>query len=570
MENKDNFVYEVSTEDQSPLNTIEQQQWIFANDNSNNNYSSNQITFDLTSFYNASTLISWREAYIQIPLISVVETGYSDNSAAERYNAYALKNGYANLINSIQVECSNSTVNQVSNNISYYTNFKVYTEKSQDWFNTSGPTFGYYQTDDPNSWSFSNSNGSTIFNTPRGIGSSNNYPNSPSISVSGSGMTLGNLSLFDRCRSALVFTPVGATNISPELAGNGAEQIIAPANYAQSGNDYYTSVKGTNKTINTYYHTAIIRLGDMADFFDKLNLARAYVRLIINVNVGSFEAAYNTDGVPTSLKSNFSFNTCPFIIPALGTTANPKGTINNIKATIAIVKLTSNGVNYSHTLSACRVYAPSILLNPEKEKLYRMNNAQKMIVWKDIFSTSLFNIGAGQSANYVISNGISNLVGILTVPMISGLSNIGATNIAGGFPSLAPNQLPFGSEPSTTSPILNLYNFNAFIGGKSVMPSNIIYSWEAFVNQFNGVNALNGGGQVSGNMCSGIIDYNKWSNNYRYYYLECSRRNEADTTPKSITIQFTNNNAVIVDCYFFVIFERRAMLDIVSGQLQML
>ena len=53
MENRDNFIYEVSTEEQSSLNTIEQQQWIFANDASNNNYSSNQIVFDLTSFYNA-------------------------------------------------------------------------------------------------------------------------------------------------------------------------------------------------------------------------------------------------------------------------------------------------------------------------------------------------------------------------------------------------------------------------------------------------------------------------------------------------------------------------------------
>jgi hypothetical protein len=103
------------------------------------------------------------------------------------------------------------------------------------------------------------------------------------------------------------------------------------------------------------------------------------------------------------------------------------------------------------------------------------------------------------------------------------------------------------------------------------MASNIIYSWEAFVNQIIGAgNVLNGGGQVSGNMCSSVLDYNKFSNNYRYYYLDCSRRNEADTTPKSITIQFTNNNNIKIDCYFFVVFERKAMLDIVSGQLQML
>jgi hypothetical protein len=569
MENKDNFIYEVSTEDQSPLNTIEQQQWIFANDASNNNYGSNQIVFDLTSFYNASTLISWREAYLQIPLVSVVETEYSGTPLA-RYNAYALKNGYANLINSIQVECSNSTVNQVSNNISFYTNFKVYTEKSKDWFNTSGPSFGYYDVDDSNSWSFN-----TTLNNFRGVGSTNNLMAPPGASATLTGQTLGNQSLFDRGRSALVFNNATA---DPVGSGNGAANIISPSSYAQSGNDYYTSVAkdgAPNTFINTYYHTAIIRLGDMADFFDKLNLCRAYVRLIVNVNTGSVEIPYAAgNGVISGpIISNFSFNTCPFILPALdGSTAfsNPKANITKIKATIGVVKVIIGSTTYNHNLTATRVYAPSILLNPEKEKLYRMNNAQKLIVWRDVFSTSISNTAAGNSVNYVISNGITNLVGILTIPMINGVSNIGATNITNGFAPLAPNLLPFGSEPSTTSPILNLFNFNAFVGGKSVMPSNIIYSWEAFINQFNGVNALNGGGQVSGNMCSGIIDYNKWSNNYRYYYLDCSRRNEADTTPKSITIQFQNNNAVAIDCYFFVLFERKAMLDIVSGQLQML
>lgn len=560
MENRDNFIYEVSTEDQSSLNTVEQQQWIFANDASNNNYSSNQIVFDLTSFYNASTLISWREAYIQIPLISVVESTFTTGASILRPNAYALKNGYANLINSIQVECANSTVNQVSNNISYFTNFKVYTQKSKDWWNTSGPSFGYYEPDNPNSWSFVNS----VKTNSRGIGSINNTPNVSTGSATGTGITLGNNGLYDRMRSSILFSTV----VDPTAVGNGAERIISPANYQQSGNDYYTSVGSASlSNINTYYHTAIIRLGDMADFFDKLNLARCYVRLIINVNVGVFESTGMTNGTtPASISSNFSFNTCPFVLSASDSTTNPTTGLTGVKASIGIVKLISNGITYSHNLSACRVYAPSILLNPEKEKIYRMNNAQKLIVWNDVFSTSLFNIGAGQSANYVISNGISNLQGLLTIPMINGVSNTSLT----GLSAYAPNQLPYGSEPSTTSPILNLYNFNAFIGGKSVMPSNIIYSWEAFVNQFIGVNSLNGGGQVSGDMCSGVIDYQKFQNQYRYYYLDCSRRNEADTTPKSITIQFTNNNAVIIDCYFFVIFQRKAMLDIVTGQLQML
>jgi hypothetical protein len=231
--------------------------------------------------------------------------------------------------------------------------------------------------------------------------------------------------------------------------------IITPANFGQSGNDYFTWEKlSANADIaQTYYHTAIIRLGDMADFFDKLNLARAYVRLIVNVNVGSVKIAGLTNGKlvtgASTVVSNFSFNTCPFMLSNFDTN-NTLGATTAINAQIGIVKLQSINTNatISHQLSAARVYAPSILLNPEKEKLYRMNNAQKLIVWKDIFSTNLLNIEKGSSANYVISNGISNLVGLLTIPIISSESNQGLS----GYGQYAPNLLPFGSEPSTTSP----------------------------------------------------------------------------------------------------------------------
>jgi hypothetical protein len=80
-----------------------------------------------------------------------------------------------------------------------------------------------------------------------------------------------------------------------------------------------------------------------------------------------------------------------------------------------------------------------------------------------------------------------------------------------------------------------------------------------------GVNSLNGGGFISGDLCSGAIDYAKWSNNYRYFYLDANRRNESDNSPKSITVQFTNDNLVNIDVFIFCIFERQAQLDIVTG-----
>jgi len=52
-----------------------------------------------------------------------------------------------------------------------------------------------------------------------------------------------------------------------------------------------------------------------------------------------------------------------------------------------------------------------------------MNNTQKTIIWKDVFSTSLLNQVTQNQVNYVVSNGLSRLNGILIVPMISATSN---------------------------------------------------------------------------------------------------------------------------------------------------
>ena len=554
MENKDNFIYEVSKEDQAQMHTVEQNQVIFANDNNNNNYSSNQITFDLSSFYNTSSLINWRTAYLQIPLISTVVL--EGTGAGNQWpNIFALKNGYANIINSIQVECSNSTVNQISNNINYYTNFKVYTTKSKDWFDTAGQSSGYYGLDSHNSWKYYN-----VANV-NGFGSSNNNNFidtnnvSSTITANPGGFIPGNESLFQRTRSYLR-QDIPTSSV---INANGAEQLLTTDKMNSMGMDYVT----LNGNTRTYYNTAIIRLGDIADFFDKLNLARCYIRLIVNVNVGS---CVNTivAGVPTAFSQNFSYNTCPFML-CQKNESNLLTDVTKITASTYVVKDKVSGAQ--HNFSSCRVYAEQILLNPEKEKIYRMNNAQKLLVWNDVFSTSLINTAPGSQANYVISNGLSRLVGILAIPMINSAYNNSSNPVISG---MSPALSPFATEPSTTSPLMSLYNYNAFVGGKALLPSNLIFNFNTFNDQLLGVNSLNGGGFVSGDLCSGTIDYNKWSNNYRYYFLDAERRNEADNSPKSISVQFTNNNAVAIDVFFFCIFKREAMIDIVSGQMQML
>ena len=560
MEYGDDYQFEVSTEDQTPNNTYEKKIWSFVNDVNNSSYSSNQIIFDLSSLYNQSSHIAWNEAYIQIPLVSYVSyttaanTGYVELTKVP--NIYCLKNGYQNLINSVQLEVSNSTVQQIANNINYYNNFKVLTSKSKDWYNTEGPVMGYYDKDSSNSWKFNLSNTATEY----GVGIANNKPGFDLQKVAQN--EFRNESSFNRCNElSIVDTNLITIANAKQQAANLRERFSTNA------------ILNNGNGINLYYHTVIIKLADLCDFTKKLGLARCYMRLIINVNVGSLQIPVSDNailGVPTN--STFSFNTCPFNINnTLTALFNPIVITDNLQAGILYagcgirsVKTTgANNVEYNHSLSACRFYAPVIQLNPEKEKLYRMNNSQRLIVWNDVFSTSLYNQSSGAQINYVVSNGINNIQGVLVVPFIASTFN-GANAGVGGF---SPALSPYASEPSTTSPV-GLYNFNIILAGQPVMPSNLIYNYNNYLEQFKGVNALNGG--IDGMLTSGNISYYDWSNNYRYHYVDCSRKRSDENIPKSVSISATNNNACAIDLFIFVIFERRAMMDVVSGQLELL
>jgi len=144
---------------------------------------------------------------------------------------------------------------------------------------------------------------------------------------------------------------------------NGTISLISEGSIKTLGQDYVfrSAAIDTNNFTQVYFNTVIIRLGDIAPFFDSLNLARCYVRLLINLNVGSF--VYNmAAGVIQSIeKSQFSYNTCPFNLSAVDTANNPLTNVTKVSAQIAIAKATSTltgSTTYSHNFTACRIYAP--------------------------------------------------------------------------------------------------------------------------------------------------------------------------------------------------------------------
>ena len=69
--------------------------------------------------------------------------------------------------------------------------------------------------------------------------------------------------------------------------------------------------------------------------------------------------------------------------------------------------------------------------------------------------------------------------------------------------------------------------------------NQIQYDYQEFEDQLRGINSVNGG-LVDG-LTSGLIDYKKFKNLYRYYYINCSRMLPIDeAVPKSVSISGTS------------------------------
>lgn len=86
------------------------------------------------------------------------------------------------------------------------------------------------------------------------------------------------------------------------------------------------------------------------------------------------------------------------------------------------------------------------------------------------------------------------------------------------------------------------------------------------VFELSRVNAINGGETVG--ITSGLITADMWSNAYRYYVADVSRREKSeDIVPKSITLIGTNNTAITMDYICFVVFERKIKINMLDGSL---
>jgi hypothetical protein len=168
----------------------------------------------------------------------------------------------------------------------------------------------------------------------------------------------------------------------------------------------------------------------------------------------------------------------------------------------------------------------------------------------------VLNIAGNQVFNNLVTNGIANIKSVLVLPFFS-------SNVVTG--SLLPFQSPFdpaGGGP--TSPLCLMTQFNIQISGQNAIYNTERYEYEQFLNQFKGVNAINGG-QEDGST-SGLVGQLDFDMEYCYYYVNCGRMLPVEeAVPKSVNILGTNTSAKAIDMYIFVEYGVEVNVDILTG-----
>ena len=344
----DKLVYDLSSETEGSPNVFVRKDWLNIMDNQSQNYSSNQSVIDTSQLSNSNKWMSYREAYLQIPLLltfsgsavgatpssmtnnagnnpsGAVVLGTtntfighnSDGSATDIAGSgvIGLKNWFGQIIHSFTVDYNGTTIIQQTPFINMWNTFKLLTSLSWDDVRTQGAHIGFYP-DTSTSWTFGDNTASSA--DGQGVCNNLTLPDWPSEFRSNSftpvssilGQSSGNVGLmmrqrytvYDPCASVAAIASTNATPHSLNLL-----PIDVTKNMWQN---YITGRVGTAVSPNIGYvqHVvlATVYLKHVHSFFDRIPLLKGvYMKMTMNLNNASATIATTAMTVATSAAGN--------------------------------------------------------------------------------------------------------------------------------------------------------------------------------------------------------------------------------------------------------------------------
>ena len=546
----DPLIFEESVVHETPATPFTDKDYAWVIDQQQGSYSSGQIVFDCSTLASSSRFQSWKEAYLEIPLVlSLNDT--ATNLGVNGPFMCGLKSGYTQLIHSFQVEVNGKTVVQLTPYSNVFMSFKQITEWSKDTLAKFGPALGFAK---DNPLAFQYSAYGTASADGDGVCNNRNYgTQTSSLSGAAPGET-SNQGFCQRQREAAIdFTQAPWSN------------FMSATNAGTVGKPYYNSgaTLNANTGYKVWYYVAKVRLIDLStDFFEKIPLIKgANVRISLNMNTGTAAIARATATTMSlsTANSNFLGGTFPAMMASFtannGSAGITTGT-TTLSLNVSIAKVNNSALNAngtSHpTMTACRLYVPLVELNPDYASQLISAGTKRKITYTDLVYYKITNVSG--TFTQLITNGVARPKRLLIVPFWS-TSNANA---------YSPLLSPFDTAPATTTPLIALTQLNIQLSGQNVWSMNQQYDWEQFMAELSDT-GLNGG--KIRELGSGLLDSLDHQTSYRYYVCNIGRSLPAEASiPKALQIMGTVAGAVAVDLYVFCEFEKEITIDIVTGQ----
>lgn len=612
----DKLVFDLANEVEEMPSIFLRKDWINILDNQNGQYNSNQSVIDTSQLCNSNKYIGYREGYLATPLLLALTNKQAAaannvnflpaNSETSASFAIGLKNWFGTIIHSLTLDYNGTTIIQQTPFVNMWNAFKLMTSLSWQDVEDLGPTMGFYP-DDPLAWSYqsagavtqdgkgvcNNTNMAPCFNALDGIitgpvGNSNQVQYSTANSFK-SGK--GNIGLLKR-QLYINYDTIGLCGEST-LPGVGSTYaaILNDVGAKQLWKSYVSQrVNGTSTVSGVHCVSimAFIHLRHLHSFFNQIPLVKgSYMKLTLNLNNTSVEfAKANTLKMTVNSVSNSVGGVNPLMIASSRYTyvgnfvannntradggisyANGGGNIGEGEyiASLSIGNVCLNSTQNSLGVSAgtlarsVYLYVPAYSFNSVFEQAY-ISNPIKKIMYEDIYQYQIVNVGAGQTINNLVTNGIADIKSVLVLPYFSASDS---THLcATGVPVY---QSPFDpAGTGCTSPLSLLTNFNVVISGQNAIYNTSPYSFSQFINQTYGCNSVNGG--LTDGLSSSLINQLGFEMEYCYHYVDCSRMLPVEkSVPKSVHINGLNPTLQALDLFVFISYGCELQFDILTG-----
>jgi len=606
MSKADSFVYDMSVMGQGSPNIFVQRSWLNILDSQNGNYQGSQSVVDTSQLANSNKYMSYREAYLAIPLLMTASSGSASSSnpvmtpatASTSVDlAFGLKNWIGSIVHSMTVDLAGTTIVQQTPLCNMWSSFGLMTTLSLQDVATNGAQMGFYP-DDPLAWEFqAATNGSGL-----GVCSNSNAHCNQIVAGQFNSYKRQNMGLLAR-QNYFALDPQAATGPDTGGASSTFSAVLSTSSMNQLYKSYIfnkTNPDNTNHGVIQYAIQGILQLRHLHSFFNQIPLLKGlFLKLTLNLNQPSVTVSpgagtLNLVTVSTpiggvspimvaseaSLASGTTYTTTTTGTDGTGAaitaTSTTRGTIaqggsgldptgastDTVLVTLCVGNKVVNatqqstpGVQNSPLNQSISLYVPAYTFAPRYEEAY-LSSPTKSIIYTDIYQFPTASVASGAQFNFLISNGIANIKSVLVLPFFNGI-------VAGS--AIKPWQSPFdpaGCGP--TSPMALISNFQCTIAGQNMNYNTQKYAFEQFMNNLQGCNAVNG--DLIDGLTSSLIDQTAFEQEYVYFYTNCSRMMEVDeAVPKSVQISGTNMSTQEVSYIVFVEYGVQVAVDVLTG-----